>query len=201
MVIWFIHPFQSILINWFLECDVPLTVSLWPLPFAWFMDLTHSPRFTYYLYSIGPCFCLQSHHNWVLFCFDSSLHFLQVLYSSDIQTFSWSFTTNWVPLQYLSFAFSALFVRVLKGKDIQVVCHSTSVDHIHNMNLSYMTSPSLRVSPITLWTPSFIKVNTLDKACGPCSIRQLVFVIMVSVCFLRASSSFPSYLGFCCLRT
>ena len=63
MVIWVSHPFQSILVRWFLKCWHSLLPSpIWPLPICLVSWTWHS-RFlcNTALYSIGPCFYHQSH--------------------------------------------------------------------------------------------------------------------------------------------
>ena len=62
MVIWVIHPFQSILVDWFLKCRCPLLPSpVWPLP-IYLDSWTWHSRFlcNIVLYSIGLYFYHQT---------------------------------------------------------------------------------------------------------------------------------------------
>ena len=57
-----IHPFQSILVRWFLECRhslLPSRLTTSNLP--WFMNLTFQVPISIALYNIGPCLYHQSH--------------------------------------------------------------------------------------------------------------------------------------------
>ena len=82
-----IHPFQSILVRWFLECRRSLLPSfVWPLPICLDSWTWHS-RFlcNIALYSIGPCFYHQSHPQLgVVVALAPSLHSFWSYFSTDL---------------------------------------------------------------------------------------------------------------------
>ena len=114
-----IHPFQSILVRWFLECQCSLLPSpVWPLPISRFLC-------SIALYSIRLYFHYQSHPQLgVVFALAPSLHSFWSYFSTDLQQHIGHLLTWGVPLS-VSFHFAFSYCSWgSQGKNTEVVCHS-----------------------------------------------------------------------------
>ena len=100
-----VHPFQFILVRWFLECRRSLLPSpVWPRPIC-LDSWTWHYRFlcNIALYSIRPCFYHQSHPQLgSAFALAPSLHFFLELF------IHWYSAAYWAPTNLGNSSFSAL---------------------------------------------------------------------------------------------
>ena len=121
------HPFQSILVRWFLECRCSLLPSLvWPLPICLDSWIWHS-RFlcNIALSSIGPCFYHQSQPQLgIVFALAPSLHSFWSYFSTDLQQHIGHLLTWEVPRSVSNYFAFSYCSWGSEGKNAEVVCHS-----------------------------------------------------------------------------
>ena len=141
------HPFQSILVHWFLECRHSLLPArVWPLPTCLDSWTWHS-RFLCNIafYSIRPCFyhlaSITSHiHNWALFLLWLRLFILSGVISPLISS---SILGTYWPGEFLfqCFCLFILFMGFSRQEYWSGLPVPSPVDHVLS-ELSTMTRPS-----------------------------------------------------------
>ena len=121
-----IHPFQSILVRCFLECQRSLLPSsVWPLPICLDSWTWHS-RFlcNIALYGIRPCFYHQSHPQLGIVLLWLHPFILSRVISPLISSSVWA-PTDWGVPHSVSYHFAFSYCSWgSQGKNTEVVCHS-----------------------------------------------------------------------------
>ena len=136
-----IHPFQSILVRWFLKCrSSPLPSLVWPFP-IYLDSWTWHSRFlcNIALHIIGPCFYHQSHPQLgTVFALAPSLHSFWSYFSTDLQEHTGHLPTWGVPLSvcpvFLPFhtVHGVLKARIVKWFAIPFSSGPHSVRPVHH---------------------------------------------------------------------
>ena len=126
-----IHPFQSILVRWFLECRHSLSPSrLTTSNLPWSTDLTFQVRMRIALYSIGPCFYHQSHPQLgAVFTLSPSLHSFWSYFSTDLQEHT-GHLLAWGVFSVISFCLFILFMGFSRQEYWSGLPFPSPVDHI-----------------------------------------------------------------------